>query len=234
MEPARTRSFYLAGELFSGKHLLGNAALADAIRRRSSGRYAALLPQNLEQREGTAHSVRDNDLRALLACDLALFNFDGGELDSGTVVEFLFAKFADIPAVLLRTDFRRSGDQLDGGEPWNLMVSFYPRTATVLLNSMALYQSALDTRGAGSADPSPENGTDSSVQAALDAHTAVADAVVKAFDEILLAPPVLPAHLRAAVYEWLAILPGFQPHLLPEMSAELPRLAAVKAAAGLL
>jgi len=42
----------------------------------------------------------------LLNCDLALFNFDGPELDLGTVVEFLFAKFADIPALILRMDFR--------------------------------------------------------------------------------------------------------------------------------
>src|ERR1700730_14862573 len=102
---------YFAGELFSSKHLLGNAALADAIARVSDLNFTCVLPQTLEDREMSAHDIRDTDIVNLISCDLALFNFDGPELDSGTVAEFLFAKFADIPSLLLRTDFRRAGDQ---------------------------------------------------------------------------------------------------------------------------
>jgi hypothetical protein len=40
------------------------------------------------------------------------------------VVEFMLAKFADIPSVLLRTDIRAGGDYRD--EPWNLMTSYFP------------------------------------------------------------------------------------------------------------
>ena len=54
-------------------------------------------------------------------------------LDSGTVVEFVYAKLLDIPAVILRTDFRGGGDQDTDGDAWNLMVSFYPRTRNVTL-----------------------------------------------------------------------------------------------------
>jgi hypothetical protein len=36
-----------------------------------------------------------------------LFLYNGTELDSGTVVEFMFSKFADIPSVIVRTDFRK-------------------------------------------------------------------------------------------------------------------------------
>ena len=91
----------------------------------------------------TAQDIRDIDIVTLIGCDLALFNFDGPELDSGTVTEFMFAKFADIPSLLLRTDFRRGGDQ--GEDPWNLMMSFYPRTRTLCLNSMEIYKKASST-----------------------------------------------------------------------------------------
>src|SRR6516165_4048559 len=136
-------SVYFAGELFSVKHLLGNAALAEAIARLSCGRFVCVLPQNLEDRAMSAHEIRDQDIVALLNCDLAIFNFDGPELDSGTVAEFMFAKFADIPSLLLRTDFRRAGDQ--GADPWNLMLSFYPRTRTLTANSIQIYKNALAT-----------------------------------------------------------------------------------------
>ena len=102
---------YFAGELFSSKHLVGNAALADAIANVSNLNFTCVLPQTLEEREMSAQDIRDKDIVTLIDCDLALFNFDGPELDSGTVVEFMFAKFADIPSLLLRTDFRRGGDQ---------------------------------------------------------------------------------------------------------------------------
>src|SRR5215469_3858824 len=134
-------SVYFAGELFSSKHLLGNAALAEAIARLSDGRFACILPQMLEDRAMSAREIRDQDIVTLLGCDLGIFNFDGPELDSGTVAEFMFAKFADIPSLLLRTDFRRGGDQ--GGDPWNLMMSFYPRTRSLCLNSMEIYKKAL-------------------------------------------------------------------------------------------
>src|SRR5580692_2101655 len=131
---------YFAGELFSSKHLVGNAALADAIAKVSNLNFTCVLPQTLEDREMSAQDIRDKDIVTLIGCDLALFNFDGPELDSGTVTEFMFAKFADIPSLLLRTDFRRSGDQ--GDDPWNLMMSFYPRTQTLCLNSIEIYKEA--------------------------------------------------------------------------------------------
>ena len=175
----KSYTFYFGGELFSTKHLLGNALLAESIFTRSGGRFVAVLPQNIEQqREGdtSPHAIRDADIQALLACDLGLFHYDGPELDSGTVVEFMMAKFADLPAVILRTDFRRGGDQMYGpqvanetedgasatgertpaadtaaaergsGDPWNLMSSFFPRTVSVVVDAMALYTSSLEQR----------------------------------------------------------------------------------------
>ncbi|HZC36241.1 MAG TPA: nucleoside 2-deoxyribosyltransferase, partial [Chthoniobacterales bacterium] len=134
-------SIYFAGELFTAKQLIGNSALAAAIERQSGAEFICRLPQTIEQRSCSAQQIRDQDLESLIDCDLAIFNFDGAEIDSGTVVEFMVAKFADIPSLLLRTDFRKGGDM--GEDPWNLMMSSYPRTRTCLINCMNLYADAL-------------------------------------------------------------------------------------------
>ena len=133
---------YFAGDLFDHKHLTGNAMLAGAIGEHSGGRYLCVLPQDLEQSTDRAVDIRNQDLKQVIACDLGLFNFDGPDLDSGTVVEFMLAKMLDIPSVVLRSDFRSSGDQEKDGDDWNLMCSFYPRVRVVSFNAMAWYQQA--------------------------------------------------------------------------------------------
>ena len=132
-------SIYFAGDLFNHKDLIGNLLLSSAIEKNSSGRFKCIVPQHLEQSTSRSVEIRNNDLLQIVKSDLILLNFDGTELDSGTVVEFLFAKVFDIPAVILRTDFRSAGDQ-DRGDPWNLMCSAYPRTRIITLNSMTWYQ----------------------------------------------------------------------------------------------
>src|SRR5690242_18937369 len=104
-------NIYYAGGLFSHKDLIGNLFLAEKINKASLGKYSCTLPQNIESDTNRAEQIRNNDLNALLRGDVALFNFDGTELDAGTVVEFMVAKMVDMPCVLLRTDFRSSGDQ---------------------------------------------------------------------------------------------------------------------------
>jgi nucleoside 2-deoxyribosyltransferase len=188
-------SVYFAGELFSAKHLIGNAMLADSIARCSQRKFICILPQALEPRQNQPKTIRDQDILTLLDCDLALFNFDGPELDSGTVVEFLFAKFADIPALLLRTDFRASGDQ--PGDPWNLMNSFYPRTNVLCVNSMDVYQSAL-RRGKRSSDPN---------QTLVDQ---IAEQVINELDSLSKLTPILSKDLAGPVYRWISQLPGFE------------------------
>jgi len=69
--------YYFGGELFSLKHLLGNVALAQAIRRVSNGQFEAVLPQDLEATNKRGKAIRDIDILTLLSCDLALFHFDG-------------------------------------------------------------------------------------------------------------------------------------------------------------
>ena len=100
-----------------------------------------------------------------------------------------------MPAVLVRTDFRHAGDQREG-DPWNLMNSFYPRTATLWLNSMDLYQQGL--RDGLAASPA-------------------ADAVIQhVAGRYLHCPgsrsspcrPSCRASSGAAVYDWLASCPA--------------------------
>ena len=188
-------SVYFAGELFNAKHLSGNAGLAVAIQRRSSGQFVCLLPQTMESREEGAHFIRDEDLEHLICSDIAIFNFDGSEIDSGTVVEFMVAKFADIPALLLRTDFRRGGDQ--GNDPWNLMLSFYPRTKICCVDSMALYKTGLSQ----GLDPSG---------AADWMLNQIAAQIVKELEEVAQLKPILPSELTNSVHDWLVQFPGFR------------------------
>ena len=133
------RTFYFAGGLFDHKELSGNLGLASAMNELSAGSWQAILPQDHQYEANSPVGIRDNDFTMLVNADAILVNFDGTDLDSGTVVEFCFAKALDIPAVVLRTDFRHCGDGGKEADPWNLMCTGYPRTKNVLVNSIALY-----------------------------------------------------------------------------------------------
>jgi hypothetical protein len=123
-----------------------------------------------------------------------------------------------MPAVLVRTDFRHAGDQKEG-DPWNLMNSFYPRTSTVWLNSMDLYQQGL-REGA-----TPSAAADAVIRS-------VAGHIRLALDQVLALPPIMPRELGAAVYDWLGVMPGFDD--LPGAGQEAARLYREKVAKGLL
>lgn len=202
----RSSTVYFASELFTLKHLIGNAYLAEAIYEKSHGRYLCELPQDFEPRGSTPRAVRDQDIRALVACDFALFNFDGSELDSGTVVEFMFAKFADIPSVILRSDLRAAGDSSD---PWNLMASFYPRTVNVVIPSLLAYKAILKRRHRRLEEVIRLAGQHSSADAQTMCDE-IAAACVRALDRVRETEPVMPKHLREEVYNWLALMPGLR------------------------
>ena len=200
----RSLTVYFGGELFNLKHLIGNAYLAEAIFEKSHGRYLCELPQDFEPRGATLRAIRDQDIRALFACDLALFSFDGTELDSGTVIEFMFAKFADIPAVILRSDLRG-----ETAGPWNLMASFYPRTVNVVLDALASYKS-ITTRRRRKLDEIIRLAGQHSSADAQRMCDEVAAAVVRALDRVRETEPVMPRHLREEVYHWIPMMPGLR------------------------
>ncbi len=197
---------YFAGELFSLKHLIGNAHLAEAIYERSHGKYLCQLPQDFELRGVTARSIRDQDIRALMASDLALFNFDGTEIDAGTLAEFMLAKMADIPAVIVRSDVRRSGTRAD---PWNLMLMHYPRTITVLTDGLKAYKKVLKRRTRKIDEVMRLAGQHSSADAQRLCDD-IASTCVRALDRVRAIEPVMPKHLREEVYNWLALMPGLR------------------------
>jgi len=200
---------YFASELFSLKHLIGNAYLAEAIYEKSHGRYLCVLPQNIEHRLISPQTIRDRDIRELVECDFAIFNFDGAELDSGTLIEYMLAKFADIPSVILRSDIRGGGSQ-QRGDPWNLMASFFPRTAKVIVDSLGAYKSSMKRRRLSRIDEIVRlAGQHSSVDAQLMCEQ-VAQACVRALDRVAAMEPQMPKHLREEVYNWLALMPAMK------------------------
>ena len=190
-------TIYFAGQLFDHKHLAGNALLASYIDGDSQGRYRCVLPQNLEQRGIGPMGIRDQDLRAVMECDLALFNFDGAEIPVGAVAEYMYAKMLDIPTVILRTDFRGGGDQNGEGDPWNLMVSFYPRTRIRHLDAMQWYQDAL-----------AQGGDAAEVSARFQRR--IAAEVIELLDEVRIDAPILEGGQAGAEdkYRWALRMAG--------------------------
>ena len=185
---AKPIKVYFGGDLFTHKDLVGNIYLSNSIANLSNGRYEFFLAQNKVQQKVDHKSIKDQDLKGLLYCDLALFAFDGTELDSGTVVEFIGAKFLDKPSVVYRTDFR-GGSGEEGSETktgntnkWNLMVSFYPRTKIVYLNSMVEYQKVLSNANNSSIEYIAKKYSDN-----------IARKLIYAMDEVLKTPKILNA-----------------------------------------
>lgn len=197
-----TKKIYFAGELFSLKHLAGNAMLAKAIHTASESRYVSILPQMLEQRDTSEAAIRNQDLKALMASDVGVFNFDGDEIDSGTVAEYMVAKFIDLPCVIVRTDFRDRSDSQSA--PWNLMLSFYPRTEILTFDGMELYQQQVRTY--------PTNDykemLNQSVEAANAAFTQLSISIVAALDRVIAQPARLTSQERESVLNWTIKMPG--------------------------
>jgi nucleoside 2-deoxyribosyltransferase len=201
----RSYTVYFGGELFSLKHLIGNAWLAEAIYEKSHGKYRCVLPQDFALSRRSARAQRDYNLRALVACDLALLNFDGADLDSGTVIEFMVAKFADIPTVLVRSDGRCAGEFR--AEPWTLMASGFPRTTSVVVPSLPRYRGRLQRRRLD--DALRLAGQHGSAAAQLVCEETAAQCA-RALDRALASEPTMPKYLREEVYQWLARMPALR------------------------
>ncbi|QWV97761.1 nucleoside 2-deoxyribosyltransferase [Geomonas nitrogeniifigens] len=190
-------TIYFAGGLFNHKDLIGNLLVGEKISAVSNGKYICNLPQNIEVSAERAEQIRNNDIKSLLCSDLGIFNFDGTELDSGTVVEYMIAKMIDMPCVLLRTDFRSGGDQGHSKDQWNLMCSFYPRSKTVNINSMAWYQEYF----------SPSSYSSLNID---QAYSEIATQIITALDEVRSMPSLLENYSPSLmeIYKWAITFPG--------------------------
>jgi nucleoside 2-deoxyribosyltransferase len=130
---------YAAGGIFTQHDLAMNVFIKDSVWKQSHGKFELVLPQSKELREldrpDIAAYIRNVDLTYVVKSDLLLARFDGLELDAGTLIEFMLAKFLGKPTVILRCDSRGSGgESLD--EPYNLMVKNWPRTTEVHYDSL--------------------------------------------------------------------------------------------------
>ena len=235
LKPAKkSYSVYLAGELFNIKHLIGNAYLAESIYEKSHGKFLCHLPQDFELRGLNPQIIRDQDIEALYSADLAIFNFDGSELDSGTVIEFMLAKFADIPAILLRTDLRAAGDQgSPRRDPWNLMASFYPRTEVVRMDSLIDYRVLQQKRQRKNPDDITRLAAQHASAIGGIISDRIASKVVQALNRLLKTPSVMTPAMQDAVYEWLAVMPGLRGKK-KELKAKLAALLQRKIERGLI
>jgi nucleoside 2-deoxyribosyltransferase len=194
-ENNKSFSVYLAGDLWTHKDLIGNALLGDCIKKVSRGRYHCVLPQDLEEPINRTVDIRNVDLKHVMMSDMAIFNFDGANLDSGTVVEFIYAKMLDIPCVLLRTDFRAAGEGNQEQDPWNLMASHWPRSKVLKLHGMAEYQSA---KAAGSLAKTIAN-----------LYRKMSTQIVEALDSVREEAPLVTNPERMKVlYDWALQCPG--------------------------
>ena len=191
--------------MFSVKHLIGNEWLSEAIYEKSHGKFRCVLPQDFALAGRSARSARDRSLRALVACDLAVLNFDGPDLDSGTVVEFMVAKFADIPTVLVRSDVRVGGATKN--EPWNLMATGFPRTTTVVVPSLARYRVRLQRRRLDDAVRLAGQHGSAAAQLVCEETAALC---VRALSRALTTEPTMPKYLREEAYQWLSRLPALR------------------------
>lgn len=198
---------YFAGDLFNCKDLGGNLMLRDAIQSISNRKYDILLPQDgeCEVLQRTSQSIRDADFQLLFQCDAVIANFDGTDLDSGTVVEFCFAKMLDLPTVLLRTDFRDGGDRtLPDGAPWNLMCSHFPRTEILHLNGMVWYHEY-------------KNRAKTAAELLAGYYKGIAEETIKAMDKVVHTPSWLsPNDVLEQYRKTIQSIGGSLPEKFPE------------------
>jgi nucleoside 2-deoxyribosyltransferase len=135
-------TIYSAGGLFTQDELATNVMLKEAVWRLSHGKFQIFLPQSREIREldqpNIEAYIRNTDLLEVVKADILLARFDGLQLDSGTVVEYMLAKFLGKPTVILRSDFRSAFSLPECG-PYNLMVKNWSRTVDIHLHSYQIW-----------------------------------------------------------------------------------------------
>lgn len=158
----------------------------NALRNLSEGENTtSTWRRNSATRKSLTKRIKDKDTLGLVESEVALFAFEGVELDSGTVVEFMQAKRLDIPAVVYRSDIRGgSGEEAIDEEKnrWNLMVGFYPRTKIVYLSAIVDYQEVYQK----------VNGDNATAHAVARAYSeSIAQVLLNAMEEVMGLSPII-------------------------------------------
>lgn len=107
---------YIAGPLFTSAERAWNKQLEQLLLQ--SG-HQVFLPQDNKFAQRTARTIFDADRAGLDWADVLVAIVDGPDPDSGTSWECGYA-YGKKPIVLIRTDFRSSGDRQIG--PFNAML----------------------------------------------------------------------------------------------------------------
>jgi|SRR6266403_527782 len=110
---------YLAGPLFTSAERFWNVKLARLL---EAGGLHVWLPQEHEPRELTAQLIFEKDVKDIDWADAVVAIMDGPDPDSGTCWEVGYGYAKGQLIVLVRTDFRGSGE----GNllvPYNLMLT---------------------------------------------------------------------------------------------------------------
>lgn len=203
---------YFAGGLFTQHDIATNVFIKESIWRQSNGKFELVLPQSKElrhiDRSNAAAYIRDADLRQVVLADMLLARFDGPDLDTGTVVEFMVAKMLGKPVAILRSDTRHlSGTGLD--DPYNLMVKNWPRTVEVYIDCLMDYVRTIAVvREAKVESDTPPAILDSELKIVRDAIDDLAQQVIGALESLLNMQSPYPAKYQEMVYEAMRYCPG--------------------------
>lgn len=114
-----SEKIYLAGPLFTSAERYWNERLARLL---EAGGLEVWLPQEHEPRELTAQLIFEEDVKGVDWADAVVAIMDGPDPDSGTCWEVGYGYAKGKLIVLVRTDFRGSGE----GNllvPYNLMLT---------------------------------------------------------------------------------------------------------------
>jgi nucleoside 2-deoxyribosyltransferase len=203
---------YFAGGLFTQHDLTTNVLIKESVWRQSYGKFELILPQSKElgrlDSSDMAAMTRNSDLFQAFKNDIILARFDGLEIDTGTLVEFMFAKFLGKPAVILRTDSRGFGIE-NMEEPYNLMVKNWPRTVEIHFDSLINYLDKFsETMKNFNQDSSIESKIKSEVETAMKGVDEIARQIILGVDKVLQMESPYPESYQELVYQAARYCPG--------------------------
>ena len=205
-------TIYTAGGLFTQDELATNIMIKEAVWRLSNGKFQLFLPQSrelqeLDQTDLEAY-IRNTDLLEVVKADILLARFDGLELDSGTVVEYMMAKFLGKPTVILRSDFR-SVSFLPLCEPYNSMVKNWSRTIEIHLNSFGIWAELFSAeRLAHSDSESLQGSMNAEIGTLQKSVDEVAKQVIAALEAVIEMKSPYPPEYQEVVYQASRYTPG--------------------------
>ncbi len=176
--------FYFAAGLFNNEQLAGNCLFGAEIMRQSNQQFVPDLPQfkesNIDVESRHPFNIRAKDLKGMLQADLALLMFENMSLDEGILIELGFAKALGVPTLVVRTDFRKAGDQEGNiSENWNLMCSDWPMHRMVTSCSIEELSKSLIANGL------------SLLNVLNDLYAPLASRAISAFTELRTLPPTI-------------------------------------------